>query len=102
MSPHFLQCHMSNFRKGYVPCEYNFYAPIACHLALCRMPNLRKGCVALWILGVAGHLYGPNMYDVIGHAHNDVIMTWNGPDSYSFLVFKFDLGHLVFATFFSG
>ena len=52
LSLYFPQCHMSNLRKGYVPCHYKFYLPVACHYALCRISILRKGHVTLSILGV--------------------------------------------------
>ena len=50
-------CCMSNLRKGYGTCHYNFYPPVACQQALCCMSNLRKCHVALLILGVTvkGH-----------------------------------------------
>ena len=53
------QCHMSNLRNGYVRCHYILNPHVPCHYAPCHMSNLRNGHVALSILGVKGHLWGP-------------------------------------------
>ena len=45
-------CHMSNLRKGYVPYVIIILAPVACHIALYHMSNLRNAHVALSNLGV--------------------------------------------------